>query len=104
MKRFKAVTTTNNNDTEDGVEEARLEDGKLTIQTGHSLIPQWHGKYFSQILPFVIPFMVSGPDYEFYAEQKRWRRRDLGGSGLTEFLKAPWVSASARRCKWSDIE
>ena len=105
MKRFKAVTTTNNNETEESIEEAQIDvDGNLKIQIRPSLIPQWHGKYFSQILPFVIPFMVSGPDYEFYAEQKRWRRRDLGGPGLTEFLKAPWVSASARRCKWLDIE
>ena len=39
--------------------------GSLSIQTGHEPLSQWHGKYFSQILPFVIPFMVSGPDFEF---------------------------------------
>ena len=40
--------------------------GSLSIQTEHGLLPQWHGKYFAQILPFVIPFMVSGPDFEFH--------------------------------------
>ena len=40
--------------------------GSLSIQTEHGLLPQWDGKYFAQILPFVIPFMVSGPDFEFH--------------------------------------
>jgi len=39
--------------------------GSSTIQTEHEPLPQWQGKYFSQILPFVIPFVVSGPDFEF---------------------------------------
>ena len=45
--------------------------GDLTVETGNKFIPQWHGKYFSQIMPFVIPRMVSGPDFD---PEKRWRR------------------------------
>ena len=45
------------------------------------MIPQFHSKYFSQILPFVIPYMVSGPDY--FPEKPRWRRKHEN---------APWVS------------
>ena len=81
---------------------ARVEQGSLQIQTGHQLIPQWNSKYFSQIFPFVIPFMVSGPDFEFGDTEgaNRWRRRDFGSK-----LRAPWVSADtflagfARRCE-----
>ena len=89
----------------DRSQEAQIKDGKLVVQTGHSPIHQWEGKYFSQILPFVIPFMVSGPDFEFYQQKKRWRRRDVAGPNSAEFLPAPWVSASrflagfARRCE-----
>eukprot|EP00972_Heterocapsa_arctica_P073956 10916704-Heterocapsa_arctica.AAC.1 len=46
--------------------------GDLHVHTGSSLIPQWENKYFSQIMPFVIPRMVSGPDYN---PAKRWRRK-----------------------------
>eukprot|EP00959_Pyramimonas_sp_CCMP1952_P116954 2444617-Pyramimonas_sp.AAC.1 len=55
---------------------------------------------FSQVLPFVIPFMVSGPDYVFHSREDRWRRKDVEGE-----LQAPWVSAAAftaafaRRCE-----
>ena len=45
--------------------------GELTVHTGNKFIPQWQGKYFSQIMPFVIPRMVSGPDFD---PEKRWRR------------------------------
>ena len=47
--------------------------GDLQVHTGNKFIPQWHTKYFSQILPFVIPRMVSGPDYD-PNPGKRWRR------------------------------
>ena len=33
---------------------------------------QFHSKYFAQVLPFVIPYLVSGPDY--FPDQ-RWRRK-----------------------------
>ncbi len=69
---------------------AGVQEGVLQVQTGKKLIPQWHGKYFSQILPFVIPFMVSGPDFEFSSGEKRWRRKDLPGRE-----RAPWVAADA---------
>ena len=38
--------------------------GDLHVRTGTKFIFQWHSKYFSQVLPFVIPRMVSGPDYK----------------------------------------
>ena len=77
-----------------------MRHGTLFAQTGKELIPQWHAQYFSQILPFVIPYMVSGPDYTFFEQATRWRRRDVGG-----YLPAPWVTAAkfttgfARRCE-----
>ena len=79
---------------------AIMRHGTLFAQTGKELIPQWHAKYFSQIQPFVIPYMVSGPDYTFFEQATRWRRRDVGG-----YLQAPWVTAAkftagfARRCE-----
>ena len=39
---------------------AIMQHGKIDVQTGHKLISQWESKYISQVLPFVIPFMVSG--------------------------------------------
>ena len=77
-----------------------MRHGTLFAKTGKELIPQWHAQYFLQILPFVIPYMVSGPDYTFFEQAKRWRRRDVGG-----YLPAPWVTAAkftagfARRCE-----
>ena len=71
---------------------AIMKHGNLQVQTGHSLISQWESKYISQVLPFVIPFMVSGPDYTFHSNDRRWRRQQRG-----EELEAPWVSA----CKWT---
>jgi hypothetical protein len=47
--------------------------GELHVHAGREFINQWHSKYFSQVLPFVIPRMVSGPDYETETT-KRWRR------------------------------
>ena len=55
--------------------------GDLFAETGGKLVPQWESKYFSQVLPFVIPRMVSGPDYD---PSRRWRRR---------YDDAPYVSA-----------
>jgi hypothetical protein len=55
---------------------AIMQHGKIEVQTGHKLISQWESKYISQVLPFVIPFMVSGPDYSFHDKTNRWRRRD----------------------------
>ena len=74
--------------------------GDLTVQTGQTPLPQWHSRYFSQILPFVMPYMVSGPDFTFYENSSRWRRRDKSGH-----LPAPWVSPAtflagfSRRCE-----
>ena len=45
--------------------------GELDIQTGNQLVSQWESKYFSLILPFVIPRMVSGPDFR---PENKWRR------------------------------
>ena len=52
--------------------EAALERyGELEVQTGSKAIPQWNTQYFSLVLPFVIPRMVSGPDFDV---RNRWRR------------------------------
>ena len=56
--------------------------GDLYARTGSKLIEQWHSKYFSQIFPFVMPRMVSGPDFSPNTEE-RWRR---------SFPDAPFVS------------
>ena len=45
--------------------------GDLRVTTGSEFIRQWHSKYYSQVMPFVILRMVAGPD--FYP-QERWRR------------------------------
>ena len=80
---------------------AIIKHGDLQVQTGHEMLSQWETKYFSQILPFVMPFMVSGPDFDFHNKApKRWRRKDNGKD-----LEAPWVSPQkfcagfARRCE-----
>ena len=58
--------------TPDAVRGGALERyGELQIQTGNQLLSQWESKYFSQILPFVIPRMVSGPDFN---PEAKWRR------------------------------
>ena len=54
----------------------------LHVQTGAQKIFQWHSTYFSQVMPFVIPKMVSGPDYD---PGLRWRRK-FEDSLLTESL------------------
>ena len=57
--------------------------GDLHIQTNAKEVMQFHSKYFSQVLPFAIPHMCSGPD--FFPDQ-RWRRT---------FEDSPWVSPQA---------
>ena len=37
--------------------------GDLKLHTGNKLIDQWHTKFYSQIMLFVLLQMVSGPDY-----------------------------------------
>ena len=54
--------------------------GEMHVHAGSRFINQWHSKYVSQVLPFVIPRMVSGPDYD---PEDRWRRREAD---------APWVT------------
>ena len=56
--------------------------GDLCVRIWSKRIFQWHSKYFSQVLPFVIPRMVSGPDYD---PERRWRRVE----------DVPFVSARA---------
>ena len=45
--------------------------GELHVEAGNRLLSQWESKYFSEIMPFVIPRMVSGPDF---APAQKWRR------------------------------
>lgn len=58
----------------------------LAVNLDRQFLPQWHAKYFSQIMPFEIPRMVSGPDYP---RRPRWRRV-LGSPVVTPtaFLRA----------------
>ena len=79
-----------------------MQHGKIGVQTGHKLISQWESKYISQILPFVIPFMVSGPDYSFHEKTNRWRRRDdpRSPNQIAPLVSAnKFTSAFARRCE-----
>ena len=59
--------------------------GTLHVQTGSKWLSQWCPRYFSQVLPFVIPRMVSGAD--FREESEPWRRQ--------KFADAPRVSVQA---------
>ena len=59
-------------------EGAVVRHGDLHARTGMDPLRQWHSKYFSQVLPFVLPRMVSGPDFD---PHQRWRRTE----------DAPWV-------------
>ena len=57
-------------------------------------IPQWETKYFSQILPFVMPYMASGPDYH---PHQRWRRNFEG----VPFVSPEVFAATfGRRVEW----
>ena len=84
-------------------ESALARDGGLHVQTGSKPIDQWNGKYFSQVLPFVIPRMVSGPDYD---PLRRWRRRcdDAPHVSVQSFVAgfARRVEASCR-VDWSAL-
>ena len=80
---------------------ANIEEGRLVVQTGHKLLPQWEGKYFSTILPFVIPYMVSGPDFTFADVQKRWRRGAVApgwrSTRTARGCSAAWQTCTATR-------
>lgn len=60
----------------------------LDVKLDRKFIPQWHTKYFSQIMPFEMPRMVSGPDF---ARAPRWRRQGKWGD---ENYSA-WVTPTA---------
>ena len=80
----KDITTCINPDV---LREGTLERyGDLHIQTGGKFLPTWHTSYTSQALPFVIPRMVSGPDY---LNEQRWRRvyDDAPEVSPTEFMR-----------------
>ena len=49
--------------------------GTLHVQTGSKWLSQWCPEYFSKVLPFVIPRMVSGAD--FREETVPWRRQKV---------------------------
>ena len=69
------------------VREGTLERyGDLHIQTGGRFQDRWNTEYTSMALPFVIPRMVSGPDYP---KRPRWRRvyDDAPEVTPTEFLR-----------------
>ena len=70
--------------------------GDLHLETGGKMIFQWHSKYTSQVLPFVMPKMVSGPDY--YPD-RRWRRCTEDGAALVSV--PAFVAGFARRVEAS---
>jgi len=79
---------------------AIMQHDKIEVQTGHKLVSQWESKYISQVLPFVIPFMVSGPDYSFHEKTNRWRRRDDPRWAVAPLVSAStFTAAFARRCE-----
>ena len=44
----------------------------LHIETGTVLANQWESRYISAVMPFVIPRMVSGPDYDAKNRCREW--------------------------------
>ena len=66
--------------------------GDLSIQTSTQFVNQWQSKYTSMVHPFVIPRMVSGPDYD---PNNPWRHKfhDAATVTPTEFLRG-----MARNC------
>ena len=54
--------------------DATMEVRDLHVQSGSTFQDQWHSKYFSRALPFVIPRMVSGP--YFPHQTRKWRRTE----------------------------
>ena len=66
---------------EDAREGSLSQFGALHIQTSSRFRSQWCPQYFSEVLPFVIPRMVSGPD--FREDEVPWRRQ--------KFAEAPRV-------------
>ena len=79
---------------------AVMSHGTLNICSDTEMVKQWHPKYFSMILPFTIPYMVSGPDFAFYHKDLRWRRKSFGNHMEAPWV-APWhfVAGFARRCE-----
>ena len=74
--------------------------GDLNIQTSTAFVDQWQSKYVSMVHPFVIPRMVSGPDYD---PENPWRRNfsDAAKPTSTEFLRAMARSCLAQvRNSW----
>ena len=71
----------------DIVREGTLERyGNMHVQTGGRFLDRWNSAFTSMALPFVIPRMVSGPDYP---RKPRWRRvaEDAPEVTPTEFLR-----------------
>ena len=65
--------------------ESIVHFANMTVQLDRNFIPQWHSKYFSQVMPFEIPRMVSGPDYP---RAERWRRSPSSPEVTpTEFMR-----------------
>ena len=76
--------------------------GEMNVQAGSRFINQWESKYFSQVMPFIIPRMVSGPDYD---STRRWRRKeDAPIVTSMEFTRAfPRRAESAGRIDWTAV-
>ena len=69
----------------------RYAELKINIQEKNKEVVQFHPKYISQALPFVIPRMVSGPDF---FPDRPWRRTEPDAAKVRP---AQFCAAFARR-------
>ena len=64
--------------------------GDLNVNVGNQLLSQWESQYFAKILPFVLPRMVSGPDFR---PDDKWRRK----TDSPVVTPQEWTRGMARR-------
>ena len=76
--------------------------GELHVETGSRLVDQYHSKYPSQIFPFVIPRMVSGPDY---TTREKWRRNKKSAKVSVPGFCRAFARRSEAQCRtdWSAL-
>ena len=72
--------------------------GELHVNTGRKEQCQFHSKYTSQVLPFVVPRMVSGPDY--YPD-RRWRRPNEAPIVTPREFTAGFARRAEAQCRTS---
>ena len=70
--------------------------GRLLLQTGSKYKSQWCPSYFSEVMPFVIPRRVSGPDFREETADP-WRRQRFSDAPLISVNR--FVAGFARRAE-----